>query len=640
MRRGVVALAALVVVGCEDVSSPFETAGVGSLQGRAVVSGVGVAGARVLVRDRRTETDADGRFELLELAPGPGVVFVSSGPLGASREARIPADRRLDLGDIELGAGACVAGRVERADGSLAPPVEVDRPGLDPWTWTRADGRFRLELPPGRHRLRFRGANLEDAEVELEARVGCQPDDATVLVSPSVAAEPLVWLELERQPVPVGAAAVALDGTTLYVAGGTSCPDGSCAASFGATWYPYQVASLQRLDLRTGRWDLGPALPALRGGPDGAVLGDALWVVGGWRTGRGGCAPEDLVPRGADCHDGGCRPCYTDEVLRFDLQTERWSDANDGVPALPAPVAFGRLVTDGRRLLYVGGLEAGVATYSSQIHAFEPGDPAWRTTAFDGRRVHNLAACVGAGELLAFAGAAYWPGPDGREVAPLCSARFTRHGLASGVSRQSAIAPLMPSSMTSVCAVLGDFVYVPMHTKRLEGSVTLRYGMRDDSWVVEPAVEARHYQEVGPTSNLPGGALATPHGLLVTGLGSDHAQHTGQSFVAVAERFLPEAEARYGRARVSTIVDAPPGDAPDGSAWEAACMLRSCGEACDGPEDDRCIPGHACLAGRCLPRACVECPGPCVLSPADRPAPIDLRIEGERYLACPGAQCP
>lgn len=636
--RGVtLAIGFVAVCACDRVQAPFE-AGVGTVRGRVVSAGVGVEGASVWSHDVMVRTTSDGRFALADLPTGQAVVSAAHAGLGASRTARVVSDRALDLGDLVLEAGACAAGRVQRADGGLTSPVEVDLPILGRWTWTRADGRFELALPPGRHRVRFRGANLEDAELELEARAGCNPDDADVLMRSAPAAEPMVWLELERQPVPVGGAAVALDGPTLYVAGGSSCPDGACAATVGTTFAAYQVDALQRLDLRTGAWDLGPPMPAIRGGTRGAVLGDALYVVGGWRTGDGTCEVEQILPRGVECR-ASCRLCFLDEVFRYDLVEQRWQDSNDGVPRLPVALAFGGLVGDGRRLRYIGGIESGIGGYSSRIHTYEAGGTAWGVTAFDGRRVHNLAACGGAGELFAFAGAAYWPGEDGREVPPLCSARVTRHGLASGVSRLGAIAPLIPSSMTAGCAVVGDFLYVPMETKRASGHVTLRYGLRDDDWAVEPVVASEHYTSVGAASNLPGGAIATPHGLLVTGLGSDHAHHTGQVFAAVAERFLAEAEARYGRRRVSVELVAPELDVPDPGQWDSLCRLRGCGEACEGPEDDRCVPGHACLEGRCLPAACTRCPDRCELSPDDRPAPSEVRIEGARYLACTGARC-
>ena len=98
--------------------------------------------------------DARGRFSLPRTAPGELWLLVEAeGSAPAKRELEVGADG-FDAGEVELGPGFPVGGRVVDADGEPRPGVRVwqsswDRHQLLDWeTTTDADGRWRWEHAP------------------------------------------------------------------------------------------------------------------------------------------------------------------------------------------------------------------------------------------------------------------------------------------------------------------------------------------------------------------------------------------------------------------------------------------------------------------------------------------------------------
>ncbi len=176
------------------------------------------------------------------------------------------------------------------------------------------------------------------------------------------------WVDLPRLRRPRGAAAVAVVGDVLVLAGGrdtaallgpTEIFDGSgwrdaeaiptrrdhlSAASDGRSLFtvggrflsPGAVsAALERFDPVTGGWERLPAMPTARGGQGAAMVGGRLVVAGG----------ED--PSGA-----------YGEVEAYDLVAQAWS----ALPPLPTPrhgLSVERVGTE--LLTLVGGTTFGVA---------------------------------------------------------------------------------------------------------------------------------------------------------------------------------------------------------------------------------------------------------------------------------------
>ena len=176
------------------------------------------------------------------------------------------------------------------------------------------------------------------------------------------------WVDLPRLRRPRGAAAAAVAGDMLVLAGGretaallgpTEIFDGSgwrdaeaiptrrdhlSAASDGRSVFtvggrflsPGAVsAALERFDPVTGGWERLPAMPTARGGQGAAMVGGRLVVAGG----------ED--PSGA-----------YGEVEAYDLVAQGWSD----LPPLPTPRHGLSVERVGSELLaLVGGTTFGVA---------------------------------------------------------------------------------------------------------------------------------------------------------------------------------------------------------------------------------------------------------------------------------------
>ena len=157
---------------------------------------------------------------------------------------------------------------------------------------------------------------------------GCAAIDATPTASP---AAPLAtsggggepgWVRLDDAPFARLEMAVAAHENRIWLAGGLS--------PFGDA-----LTDVDIFDPATGAWSDGPPLPA---GLHHAALvstGDRLLLIGGYR-GSSFATPVDLV---------------------LELTADGWVAG----PALPEPRAAGAAAWDGSRVVYAGGVGAGVA---------------------------------------------------------------------------------------------------------------------------------------------------------------------------------------------------------------------------------------------------------------------------------------
>ncbi len=623
-------LALASTVSCRPVETPFGGEGLGRLTGRVVHGGAPIAEARVWLSDGdgATRTGTDGRFHFESVPARSHALLVYAAEGGLNLPVRVLADRTLDVGDLELGGLGCVSGVVRLPDGTVAPPVEVEVVETGEWRWTRADGSFRFDLPPGRHRLRSRAVNLEDGEHELEARAGCATTPDLVTVRPTASPDPLVWYDLEPSPIGTDVSSgVTLQSTRFYLVGGRSC-----ATRCDGKWAPEQVAAVQVLDLERGTWSRAPDLPEPRAGLRAGILGNHLYAVGGWVSGDpgAGCPQSSLRRPGQACPEDGCGPCYRDEVLRMDLETGHWEGQPEGVPPLPIAVGFGALTGDGRHLRYFGGVANGLDGYLGRVYSLGLGDEQWVETRFAGRRAHNLFACQLGGALYAFGGTSYRPGSAEDPSPAVCTLRVERHVVGAASSSRSAFSPWVASRGTGPCAALGRFLYFPTTVNPTSKPLGLVYDTADDAWLTIPV----------PDYMLPSRAVATPHGFVLVGTEVDHGPHGGRVLAAVAERFASDAESRYARTRLpSSLVELGPEDATDELAYEQSCTYLGCLESCTPATASRCLPGHVCMGGVCAPAACARCQTSCKINlDNERPA-TELGLDGERYLACFSSVC-
>lgn len=138
---------------------------------------------RGLVQDL---TDADGRFELVGLAPGSYRVSASRGAGGRMRgfggegEPAKPGDRDVK---IVLPADGGVKGKVALADGSAPTGFSVSA-GFAQEQGGGKDGTFELgELPPRDYRITIHGSDFDDKTVEAKVEEGKVTDVGTIAVA-------------------------------------------------------------------------------------------------------------------------------------------------------------------------------------------------------------------------------------------------------------------------------------------------------------------------------------------------------------------------------------------------------------------------------------------------------------------------
>ena len=94
--------------------------------------------------------------------------------------------------------------------------------------------------------------------------------------------KPVKWEELASGPVAQGLALVAHDGGIIRVGG--MQPRNTAKEKTDA----YSIDSVSRFDPKTGKWSDLPAMPAGRSSHDAVVIGDKLYVAGGWQMNGAG----------------------------------------------------------------------------------------------------------------------------------------------------------------------------------------------------------------------------------------------------------------------------------------------------------------------------------------------------------------
>ncbi|WP_437911757.1 kelch-like protein [Sorangium sp. So ce302] len=186
------------------------------------------------------------------------------------------------------------------------------------------------------------------------------------------------------------------------------------------------VATVQRYDPREGTWQAMPDLPEGRSGHGAVVVGDRLYVVGGWTL----AGPGELLTRGVvldlSTPDAAWVPlpeapftlrslgvarrgdtiyalggvgegmAFSGEVYRFDTKTEAWSPG----PALPSeiPIAgFGATACNDEQDLYIN-IADGLFRLNAAGDGWEPAG------ALEFTRYFSPLICPGDGEVIVLGG--------------------------------------------------------------------------------------------------------------------------------------------------------------------------------------------------------------------------------------------
>lgn len=247
------------------------------------------------------------------------------------------------------------------------------------------------------------------------------------------------WQELG--PVP------GLQGLPLVAHGRKVCRVGGLSARNhqGEEEDLVSRAEVTCFDPQTGQWQDLPPLPAPRSSHDALVVGDRLYVVGGWQLGGKGVEPRwhrsaaelDLaapqpawkeLPQpferralalattaGRIYALGGMSPEGTSQrVDVYDPGAQTWETAPD-LPAIAGPMrGFGLAALGARERIFLSGAD-GV------VHALASGSPAWEKVGqlASPRLFHRLLEHQG--ELLFVAGAAQSGHLDSVESLPLAA---------------------------------------------------------------------------------------------------------------------------------------------------------------------------------------------------------------------------
>jgi hypothetical protein len=160
------------------------------------------------------------------------------------------------------------------------------------------------------------------------------------------------WSKIEG-PVALQGMGMAAHAGRLWVVGGL--------AARNAAGEPAQLesqGSVWSLELATGKWSPGPSLPERRSSHDIVLLGDDLYVVGGWQLSLGEEPPE-----------------WLESVWRLDLRDPEagWQAAHP-LPAARRAVAA---AAHGSQLYVIGGMSE-QGQLSREVLVYHPQQDQWR----------------------------------------------------------------------------------------------------------------------------------------------------------------------------------------------------------------------------------------------------------------------
>jgi serine/threonine-protein kinase PknK len=190
--------------------------------------------------------------------------------------------------------------------------------------------------------------------------------------TPAAGTTALAWRRLDAAPSQRTEVTAAHAAGRIYLAGGYRAD--------GAT-----VSTVEILDVATGRWSTGPALPTAVNHAMAASVGDTAYVFGGY-TGDG--RPSAAASR---------------------LSSNGWQQ----VAALPEGRAAGTAVSLNGRVYVAGGIAPG-PKLADRMLVYDPTADTWTTTAGPptprehlggagyGGRVYTVGGRTGAGNLAAF----------------------------------------------------------------------------------------------------------------------------------------------------------------------------------------------------------------------------------------------
>lgn len=184
------------------------------------------------------------------------------------------------------------------------------------------------------------------------------------------------WVAAGRMPAPQSETTALVHAGRVHLLGGRA-PSGKANAEWSDQ---ADVAAHRVFDPAARRWTDGRPLPAARNSAAGAVIGDALYLVGGRTVGGGNLARLD----------------------RYDPKADRW-DALRPMPQGAGGLAAGAL--NGKLLAFGGEFFEGDGGVYRQSWLYDPGTDAWTEAAPMRTPRHGLVGVTFGGSVLAIGGA-------------------------------------------------------------------------------------------------------------------------------------------------------------------------------------------------------------------------------------------
>lgn len=547
--------------------------GHGSLRACIVSSdGRPASGAEIWAKGRHGSThvraDVSGCFRLDRLSAGAATIVIDRGAEGATVETAIVRDRVMVHPTIVLAPKAWLTGAVVLAGGGDGlPPSEIITDNGPYWTWSRADGSFALAVPSGAcFDLRAQSLDMKDSAVQhvCATTSSTAPSVFLRLEDSDGPPEPRVYVELAEIPRAKGFAAVALDGTKLYVVGGQECtlPDPE-----RCPFAPYQTADVQTHDFATGVWrgDEVPRAPMPRAGAAAAFFEGRLWVMGGIRSLPVGaaCRPENFLEHGSWVRSS--THCFLNLVEVYDPMEQRWTTGrfsessgnwigDPDVPQLPSPVGFAAVGVTSQALYLVSGASAGSYLNIIQTLTHERGRPP-RWTLGDCPLPYGRESAIGVAfgrRFIVVGGGSY---DDDGDIPDRCRRELASFYFPRGVwERNITEAPYAYQSQSGGAVAAGRFLHFvgwgENHFDNGIHSFDSTFDTRSETWTFSPQLPPAYPRHTGFS------VTRTPHGYL-KGPPSQWAPQSRAVYASVGERFLTRALGRYARRALPVIEPSP-----------------------------------------------------------------------------------
>jgi len=264
----------------------------------------------------------------------------------------------------------------------------------------------------------------------------------------------------------------ALQGVTLLAHGGMLYRIGGASArnTPGTPDDLASVADFARYDPQNKTWTDLPKLPSPRSTHDAVVLGDTIYVVGGWSMNGGGASNSEFL----------------DDALVFDLAKKdaTWE-------TLPAPPFQRRAlaVAENNSKIYVLGGLTDEGKVVKEVDVYDPATKEWsKGPEMPGSKLQGFAPSA-----FGVAGKLYVSGQDG--VLNRLSADGTMWEAAGKLAMPRLTHRLLPGIGKDLLAVGGTFATSPI---RVIESLPLTEvpGPKVVAWTVPTATEARQGQAV------------------------------------------------------------------------------------------------------------------------------------------------